>query len=232
MFKKLLIRGMTPAAALAGAYLIIPWEGLETTPYEDVVGIKTICYGHTGRDIEDREYTLSECLDLLSIDVQQAEDFVNNTIKEPFISDYEKAAYISFTYNVGVGNLQVSTLANLINSGKHEEACAELVKWRYAGGRELRGLLNRRLAETKFCLGEITVDEYEEFIRKAEEQANQELEESVSNLQCLVPPIKLDHSCKYGGAFCPWGCIPYTFDTISYVFSRNICNHGYCGKNG
>ena len=229
IYKKLILKGLTPAAALAGAYLIVPWEGgvdAETntsTPYEDVVGVMTVCYGHTGSDIEKRFYTLDECIDLLALDTQEAEDYVDHVIKEPFISDYEKAAYIDFTYNLGVGNLKVSTMAKLINSGKHEEACSELVRWVYAGGKKLNGLLYRRNVETDFCLGNITVEEYETHIREITEQVNQKLEEGVSNLQCMVPPSQLDYSCQYGGVFCPSSCSEYdlnkTYISISSHFS-------------
>lgn len=57
------------------------------------------------------------------------------------------AAIIDFTYNLGAGRLRASTLRKRINERNWEEVKKELLKWVFAGGRQLRGLVLRRQAE-------------------------------------------------------------------------------------
>lgn len=56
-------------------------------------------------------------------------------------------ALVSFAFNVGLGNLQRSTLRMKHNRGDYEGAAAEFLKWSKAGGRVLPGLLKRRKDE-------------------------------------------------------------------------------------
>lgn len=230
LYKKLLLRGVAPAVALAGAYLIIPFEGREDY-YLDPVGIATVCYGHTGEYVEDKVFTDEECLDILSEDLKETNQYVENTITEPFISGYEKAAYLSFTYNLGVGNLKVSTMSKLINAGEHKEACSELVRWVYARQKVLAGLVKRRNKETEFCLGKITVEEYEESIREIEEEVDKELDKGFSDVLCLVPYSQLDYSCKYGGVFCPSGCSEYDLNKTYISYSSSFSDPWYSWSN-
>lgn len=62
-----------------------------------------------------------------------------------------RAALASFVYNVGEGQFSRSTLLRKLNAGDAREACAELSRWVYAGGRVLTGLVKRRAAERELC---------------------------------------------------------------------------------
>jgi lysozyme len=62
------------------------------------------------------------------------------------------AAYTSFTYNVGVGAFEKSTLLRKLNGGDRVAACNELPRWVYARGVKLPGLVNRRREEQALCL--------------------------------------------------------------------------------
>jgi lysozyme len=57
------------------------------------------------------------------------------------------AALIDFTYNLGAGNLQASTLRKRVNAGRWNDVPTELRKWVMAKGRIQRGLRIRREAE-------------------------------------------------------------------------------------
>ena len=59
-------------------------------------------------------------------------------------------AITDFVYNLGVGRLQQSTLRRRINQRNWDEVVKELNKWVYGGGRKLRGLILRRLVESRF----------------------------------------------------------------------------------
>ena len=56
-------------------------------------------------------------------------------------------ALVSFSFNLGLGNLQKSTLRMKYNRGEYEAAAEEFLKWGKVGGKELKGLMNRRKDE-------------------------------------------------------------------------------------
>ena len=62
-------------------------------------------------------------------------------------------ALVSFAFNVGLGNLQRSSLRMKTNRGEFEEAADEFMKWTKAGGRVLPGLVKRRQDERALYLG-------------------------------------------------------------------------------
>lgn len=144
--------GLSTAGLLAVTLLIAPWEGVRHEPYYDIGGVLTVCYGHTGSDIiEGKRYTEAECLGLLESDTVKFERAVNRCIKNP-LPDYTKAAFVSFAFNVGETAMCKSTLAKLANQGDLTGACNQLSRWRFVKGKEIRGLLNRRLSEREACL--------------------------------------------------------------------------------
>ena len=61
-------------------------------------------------------------------------------------------ALVSFSFNVGLGNLQRSSLRMKTNRGDFEEAAAEFMKWTKAAGKVLPGLVKRRLDEQRVYL--------------------------------------------------------------------------------
>jgi lysozyme len=61
-------------------------------------------------------------------------------------------ALVSFAFNVGLGNLQRSSLRMKTNRGEFEEAADEFLKWTKAGGRVLPGLVKRRQDEQRLYL--------------------------------------------------------------------------------
>jgi len=136
------------------APLVMHWEGKRNVPYQDIAGIPTVCYGHTGDDVKPgQQYTDAQCVMLLYEDLTkhaQALDCLSDDARRS-LSDAQKAAFISFAYNVGVGNFCRSTLVKKANAGYMHLACAELSRWDRAGGRKVRGLARRRAAERALC---------------------------------------------------------------------------------
>ena len=61
---------------------------------------------------------------------------VKRCVKVP-LHDYEFGAYVSFTYNVGVGAFCGSTLVAKLNDGDYSGACAELSRWNKQKGKVL-----------------------------------------------------------------------------------------------
>lgn len=152
LYKKLAAYGLGGAVALSGAYLVAPFEGKENSVYLDPVNILTSCYGHTGQELKKGQtFTDKQCLDQLAVDLVKHDKQMLQYVRVP-LTDKEHAAYLSFTYNLGVGAFSESTLLKKLNQKEFEAACKELDKWVYAGGKKLNGLVKRRAAEKQMCL--------------------------------------------------------------------------------
>lgn len=145
------------AAAIATA-LAVPAEGLRQIAYYDPPGILTVCYGHTGSDIEPKKkYSLDECSQFLTEDMRQAIQVVERC--QPGLPVPVLAAFGDAVYNMGstiACNKQKSTAARLLASGRIEEACNQLPRWNKAMVLgvlvELPGLTTRRNLEKTVCL--------------------------------------------------------------------------------
>lgn len=129
------------------------FEGKENSAYRDPVGIVTICYGHTGTARIGQTLSDEECKELLAGDLGDAFDAVDEHV-EVELPPTRRAALASFIYNVGEGAFQRSTLLRKLNAGQARQACEELLRWVYAKGRKLPGLVTRRRAERELCLME------------------------------------------------------------------------------
>lgn len=136
--------------ALAATALVKPWEGYSPTPYVDMVGVVTHCYGDTSKPQKVR-YTQSECNEKLNTTLAAYYRSVSACINVP-LRENEWAAVLSWTYNVGTTAACNSTLVRKINAGQPAaEWCPELDRWVYAGGRRIKGLANRRADERRLC---------------------------------------------------------------------------------
>ncbi|ECT1022945.1 lysozyme [Salmonella enterica] len=153
---KSLIAGGAGAIAIAAALITGPndsdgLEGVRYRPYQDVVGVWSVCYGHTGKDIMlGKTYTPAECKALLDKDLNAVARQINPYIKVP-IPEATRGALYSFAYNVGAGNFRTSTLLRKINQGDINGACDQLRRWTYAGGKQWKGLVTRREIEREVC---------------------------------------------------------------------------------
>ena len=137
------------ATALA-VPLVMLYEGTVLQSYRDPIGIVTACVGHTGPELRmGQRYTRQQCEDMLYGDLLKHAQALD-CIKQP-MTDGQKAAFVSFAFNVGNKALCDSTLARKANAGDMAGACAELSRWTRAGGRELPGLVKRRAAERELC---------------------------------------------------------------------------------
>lgn len=138
----------------AAAAFVAGWEGLYLSTYKDIVGVPTVCYGETIDVKPDDHYTAAECKAMLL--TRLMDDYYTPMLKcVPEVAklpDRPAIAFLSLTYNVGVGAFCGSTLAKKIKAGDIRGACNELPKWNRAGGRVVQGLVNRRADELKLCL--------------------------------------------------------------------------------
>lgn len=126
--------------------LIGEFEGLRLEAYRDVVGVLTIGYGHTGKDVfAGQKITREEADRLLSQDLKRFEDAVEKLL--PNCTQHQFDALVSFAFNLGEGALRGSTLRTLHNDGKHNEAAQQFGRWNHAGGKVVAGLTRRRARE-------------------------------------------------------------------------------------
>ena len=139
-----------------GIDLIKHFEGFSPAIYICPAGYPTIGYGHLAYDNESFDrISESEAEDLLRKDVEVAERAVTRLINTP-LTDGQFDALVSFTFNLGTGALQRSTLRRVANRGEHNKVPEQLMRWVWAGGRKLNGLVLRRFAESELYLPTLT----------------------------------------------------------------------------
>ena len=100
----------------------------------------------------DRQLTMGEVDALLAQDLARFERGVARLCPSAVNHQGRFDALVSFAFNVGLGNLQRSSLRMKHNRGEFEDAAAEFMKWSKAGGKILKGLVNRRLDEQRLYL--------------------------------------------------------------------------------
>jgi len=144
-------------------------EGVRSKPYRCPAGLWTIGVGHVlypeqaKLKLEERSaYPLRPEHDkiwsdvgidaILRSDLTRFESGVLRLCPGAINSQAHFDALVSFSFNVGLGSLQSSTLRMKYNRGEYEAAADEFVKWNKAGGRILPGLTRRRLEEQALFL--------------------------------------------------------------------------------
>lgn len=131
-----------------GLRMIRRFEGFSAVPYLCPAGYLTVGYGHVVKNPTAfrQPITEDEAVRILSVDVETAERAVLRLISVP-LTDGQFDALVSFTFNLGAGALQRSTLRRKVNREEHEDVPAEFLRWIWAGGKKLNGLIRRRQAE-------------------------------------------------------------------------------------
>lgn len=151
-----------PNAAKLAAEVIKEFEGFSSKPYLCPANIPTIGYGNTmytnGERVtmDDAEITEEQAEEMLLDTIKGVEKQVKNVL-EVKLKSHQLAALISFTYNVGIGNLSNSTLLAWVNSNPDYSRIPEQFRrWNKGGGRVLKGLVRRREAEVSLWIGEVS----------------------------------------------------------------------------
>lgn len=114
---------MSFTTSQTGINLIKSFEGCKLKAYQDSAGVWTIGYGHT-----------------------------SGVYSGMTITQNQFDALVSFTFNLGSGKLESSTLLKKLNQGNIADAANEFDRWVYADGKKLNGLIARRAAEKELFL--------------------------------------------------------------------------------
>ena len=143
-------------------------EGVRFKPYRCparlyTVGVGHVMYPEQGKlKIEDRDgfplrpednrvWTKDEVDAILKADLARFEKGVATYCTVPLTQGMFDAL-VSFSFNVGLGTLQRSTLRSKLNRGDKAGAADEFLKYCLAGGKILKGLQNRRIDERAMFL--------------------------------------------------------------------------------
>ena len=149
--------------SLKAIKLIKHHEGVRFRPYLcparlHTVGVGHVLYPEQGklkiddrdgfplRPEDDRKFTMDEVDAILAADLQRFERGVEKFVSVA-LTQGEFDALVSFSFNVGLGTLQRSTLRAKLNRNDKDGAADELLKYCLAGGKILKGLQNRRIDE-------------------------------------------------------------------------------------
>lgn len=143
-------------------------EGVRLKPYQCPAKLWTVGVGHVidpnhcKLKIEDRiclvcppdwnkKFTIEEVNAILAKDLERFEigvrKFCPNGLNQSRLD-----ALVSFSFNVGLGTLQRSTLRQKHNRGDFKGAADEFLKYTKAGGKVLKGLVKRREDERNLYL--------------------------------------------------------------------------------
>jgi len=144
-------------------------EGVRMRPYRCPALLWTVGVGHVidpshakvpfaeRRDLSipdnwDRSLTMDEVDAILAQDLARFERGVARLCPSAVNHQGRFDALVSFAFNVGLGNLQRSGLRMKHNRGEFDAAADEFIKWSKAGGKVLKGLVNRRRDEQRLYL--------------------------------------------------------------------------------
>ena len=136
-----------------GLDLIKKFEGLKLKPYLCSAGVPTIGYGNTlyenGKKVslKDSVITESRATELLSYSLRNLEQQVDSFCRDD-INQNQFDALVSFAFNLGPYNLKSRTLLKKVNKNPKDPTIRdEFMRWTKAGGKVLKGLVERRKVE-------------------------------------------------------------------------------------
>jgi lysozyme len=122
------------------------FEGCRLDAYQDIAGVWTIGYGHTGKDVyEGLVWTQAQADDALLHDINAARALLE--MYSPNLANGALDALTDFVFNLGIGHYRTSTLCKYVNAQNWPAVKTELLKWSHSNGVEIPGLLRRREAE-------------------------------------------------------------------------------------
>jgi lysozyme len=162
----------------AGADLMHRFEGCRSKPYLCPAHIWTIGFGHVlyqdqirlpmvrvpEKDVamirkemplkpeDNRVWSKEEIEKLFADDVASFERGVLRLVPGVVGKQGAFDALVSISFNFGLGNLQRSTIRMKANRGDWEGAAEAFMAWTKGGGKELPGLVKRRIAEKTLFL--------------------------------------------------------------------------------
>ena len=141
-----------------GLSLLKMWEqgprgSFASVSYKCSSGKDTIGYGHVilPNDRIKEPITKAQAEELLSNDLKWAEAVINKNVKA-ILNQNKFDALVCLVFNIGGTNFTSSTLLKFINKGLFDKVPDQFMRWVYSNKKILKGLKNRRTAETVLWL--------------------------------------------------------------------------------
>ena len=146
-----------------GLRLIQEFESFEPKPYLDSAKVWTIGYGSTyypnGKKVTkfdkpiNRLYAETIQRNVIKNDFEPViNELLEKEIASGFITQNMFDAILSLTYNIGVNGFKRSSVLRLLKQGDKQNAADAFLLWNKAGGKVLKGLINRRKKERELFL--------------------------------------------------------------------------------
>lgn len=137
-----------------GYKLIQQFEGLKLKAYQDSVGIWTIGYGNitytNGKKVKKGDTITREEAEIMFKNTANNFAIKVRKLIDVSLTQNQFNALVSLAYNIGLGAFEKSTLLKLVNSSPNSPAIKDqFLRWKFAGGKEIKGLLNRRIKESE-----------------------------------------------------------------------------------
>lgn len=131
------------------------WEGDVSETYLDIVQVPTACMGVTGKDVQlGKKYTPEECANMNERAVEEHRSGLERCLtRKP--NQSQMIAFTSLAYNIGVARTCKSTAISKFNAGDDKGSCEAIKLWNKAGGKVVKGLVDRRQDEYLVCLREL-----------------------------------------------------------------------------
>lgn len=140
--------------------LVKKYEGCSLEAYPDPCSPDghpvTIGYGHTGPEVElGQVIDQATAEEFLRSDMAKVARRVSELTGGLRLTQGQFDALCCFAFNVGTDALRASSLLRKLREGDEAGAANELLRWVHVGGKVVRGLTARRLAERSLFLGQI-----------------------------------------------------------------------------
>lgn len=129
------------------------FEGLKLRAYQDIGGVWTIGYGHTGPEvIKGLIITEQKASEYLIEDIKWAEEAVIKNLAGYELNQNQFDALVSLVYNIGTNGFAKSTVVKRIKAGDYIGAADAITWWNKVDGKVIQGLVNRRAKEKELFL--------------------------------------------------------------------------------
>ncbi len=116
----------------------------------------TIGWGHTGYHVQlNSTITQAEADAFLKMDVVYAAWILHGLV----LNQNQFDAMVSLVFNIGAGAFRRSSLCRYLETKDYAKASKEILKWDHAGGKTVKGLTNRRVAEKELFDAPVSTEE-------------------------------------------------------------------------